>query len=50
MGSRSKPGRESKKPKKDKKVASIAEIEAYAPDVEVVRKPHKVKETSADEE
>ncbi len=50
MGSRSKPGRESKKPKKAKKAAPIAEIEAYTPDVDVVRKPRKIKEPDADEE
>jgi len=50
MGSRSKPKRETKKPKKDRKLESIAGIETDTPSVEVIRKPRKVKEPSDDEE
>ncbi len=50
MGSRSKPKRETKKPKKDRKLETIAGIETDTPNVEVVRKPRKVKEPSEDEE
>ena len=50
MGSRSKPKRETKKPKKAKKLETIVGIETDAPGVEVIRKPRKVKETSDDDE
>ena len=50
MGSRSKPKRETKKPKKTKKLETIIGIETEAPRVEVIRKPRKVKEPSDDEE
>ena len=48
MGSRSKPGRETKKPKKDRKVESISAIEVFTPEVEVIRKPRKEKDGSTD--
>ena len=50
MGSRSKPKRESKKPKKDRKLETIAGIETETPEVEVIRKPRRPKETSPDED